>query len=89
MLYYLSFSFRCLQFLRFGFDLTFLFVLTITQVGTDLACLPAFASLFFLDASLTLAMLCSPDRYVAFPSLQLRQHLLDLLVVHSVPELAR
>jgi hypothetical protein len=55
MAYHLSFSLRCLHDLRFGFDLTALLVLTMTQVGTDLDCLPAFASLFFLEVSLTLA----------------------------------
>jgi hypothetical protein len=36
-------------------DLTLLLVLTITQVGGDLACLLAFESLFFFDLSLTFA----------------------------------
>jgi hypothetical protein len=55
MTYHLSFSFRCLHGLRFGLVLTDLLVLTMTQVGTDCACLPAFTSLFFLEVSFTLA----------------------------------
>jgi hypothetical protein len=43
-----------LQVLCFRFDLTFLFVLAITHVGTEAFCLLALMRWFFLDASLFL-----------------------------------
>jgi hypothetical protein len=43
-----------LQVLCFRFDLTFLFVLAMTHVGTEAFCFLAFMRWFFLDASLFL-----------------------------------
>ena len=62
MRYHLSFSLRCLQLRFLGFVLTFLFVLTMTQVGTDLVRLVALIMRFFFDVSLTLGILDSPYR---------------------------
>jgi len=53
-----AFIFRVLQFLRrLGLVLTLPAVLAITQVGTDSFSLPALASLIFLAAGFTRAML--------------------------------
>lgn len=77
---------RCLQRLRFGLDLTFLLVLTTTQVGTDLDCFPAFASRFFFEVSFTLAILDSPDADVSLLFLERGEHLLDLFVIQGALE---
>src|SRR5438552_16148135 len=53
---HLAWSFRCRQSLCLGLVLTFLLVLTMTQVGTDLVPLLAFINLFFFDLSLTRAI---------------------------------